>query len=405
MYERSTRGVKYQLTGLNLWVVALVLGFGLTVLADSFFGFVLAFAILVLVVVGLVLFIVGLVFILLGGKEAKNTSWVVSALLLLILSPFVIMGGIFNVHPMNYIIGHLGMWMLLASLVLPYIKMGGMITGIIALILETVMLIYTLSVILAGRLGITMPLLMSLIGAYFLFLEFSIIISYLKLKNMQSKIQIVEGKAPSDVELDRGPRPTGRPPGREPAQRAATSPFGPGSSSTEGTASAFRVLEYEFPRATPGRGGGPERDPFMGVPTANGTPRVRKEPVVGRALNFEEAVKRTETAFAKKKAEPKKDEKYTVEDEEEIDISFEDLYIDGQTLYDILKIEKGASANSIKKAYRKRAILFHPDKNRDMGPLYAETIGMEMRKLNTAKAILLDPAKRSIYDKMLDSVT
>jgi len=399
MYERSTRGVKYQLTGLNLWVAALVLGFGLTVLAESFLGFILAFVILVLVVVGLVMFIVGLVFILLGGKEVRNTSWVVSSLLLLILSPFVIMGGLFNVYPMNYIIAHLGMWMLFASLVFPYIKMGGMVTGIIALVLETVMLIYTLSVMLASNLGITMPVVMSLLGAYFLFLEFSIIFSYLKLKNRQSKIQIVEGKAPRDVELDRGPVPSSRPQDRGPVRRSDQVSFGSRSSSADGTASAFKVLEYEFPKASQ------EKDLFKGVPTANGTAKTKKEPVVGRALNFEEAVKRTETAFTQKKAEPKKDEKYTIEDEEEIDISFEDLYIDGQTLYEILKTDKNTSSNGIKKAYRKRALLFHPDKNRDMGPLYAETIGMEMRKLNTAKAILMDPAKRSIYDKMLDSVT
>jgi hypothetical protein len=51
MYERSAKGVKYQLTGLNLWVVALVLGFGLTVLAESFFGFILAGLIILFIVV------------------------------------------------------------------------------------------------------------------------------------------------------------------------------------------------------------------------------------------------------------------------------------------------------------------------------------------------------------------
>jgi hypothetical protein len=408
MFERSTRGVRYQLTGLNMWVVALVLGFGLTVLAESFFGFILAGAILLLAVVGLVMFIVGLVFILLGGKEVGNTSWAVGSLLLLILSPFVIMGGIFNVYPMNFIIVHLGLWMLFASLVMPYIKMGGMVTGVIAIVIESVMVIYTLSVMLASNLGITTPVVMSLMGGYFLFLEFSIIISYLRMKKKQSELQIIEGDGEKEVEVPVSGKPA---PGRESGpigKRSGDLTFGAPRPSPSGGASRgdFKVLEYEFSRASRTMEDVDDTELFKGIPTAGQRAREerKKRPVVGRALNFEEAVKRTEAAFDTARTEPKEGERYTVEDEEEIDISFDDLYIDGQNLYEILKLDISASSNDIKKAYRKRAILFHPDKNRDMGPLYAETIGMEMRKLNTAKAILLDPAKRSIYDRLLRSV-
>jgi hypothetical protein len=354
------------------------------------------------------LFIVGLVFILLGGREVKNTSWAVSSLLLLILSPFVIMGGIVNIPPMDMIIVHLGLWMLFAALVMPYVKMGGMITGIIAILIETVMLIYTLAVMLGGNFGITMPVVMSLLGGYFLFLEFSIIISYLKLKSMVADVQIIEGEGQKKVEMGVSGKPAPVETIAPSIRRSEGLTFRttPAAAPNPGNPSPFKVLEYEFSASSRSTEPVEEKDPFKGIPTAaqasNGRPK--KEPVVGRALNFEEALKRTEAAFSTKQTEKKTDEKYTIDEEEEIDISFEDLYIDGQTLYEILKLESTASPIDIRKAYRKRALLFHPDKNRDMGPLYAETIGMEMRKLNTAKAILLDPARRSIYDRMLSSV-
>ena len=62
--------------------------------------------------------------------------------------------------------------------------------------------------------------------------------------------------------------------------------------------------------------------------------------------------------------------------------------------YDILGITKGASADEIKKAYRKQAIKFHPDKN--PGDKEAEEMFKEAAE---AYEILSNPEKKQRYDQ------
>lgn len=63
--------------------------------------------------------------------------------------------------------------------------------------------------------------------------------------------------------------------------------------------------------------------------------------------------------------------------------------------YDILGISKSASASEIKKAYRKKAIEFHPDKN--PGDATAEE---NFKKAAEAYETLSDPQKKARYDQL-----
>ena len=65
-----------------------------------------------------------------------------------------------------------------------------------------------------------------------------------------------------------------------------------------------------------------------------------------------------------------------------------------QDFYEILSISKNATAAEIKKAYRKKAIEFHPDKNQ--GDAEAEEM---FKKAAEAYEVLSDPDKKARYDQ------
>jgi DnaJ-class molecular chaperone len=66
-----------------------------------------------------------------------------------------------------------------------------------------------------------------------------------------------------------------------------------------------------------------------------------------------------------------------------------------QDYYEILKVETSASQEEIKASYRKLALKYHPDHNRDD----AEA-SVRMKAINESYAVLSDPEKRGRYDAL-----
>lgn len=63
--------------------------------------------------------------------------------------------------------------------------------------------------------------------------------------------------------------------------------------------------------------------------------------------------------------------------------------------YQVLRISRLASADEVKRAYRRLAVLFHPDKNSSADALRL------FQEINEAHEVLSDPLKRANYDTLL----
>ena len=65
----------------------------------------------------------------------------------------------------------------------------------------------------------------------------------------------------------------------------------------------------------------------------------------------------------------------------------------GKDYYKILGVSKSASADEIKKAYRKLALKYHPDRNKD-----DKSAEAKFKEISEAYAVLSDPEKKKQYD-------
>ncbi len=65
-----------------------------------------------------------------------------------------------------------------------------------------------------------------------------------------------------------------------------------------------------------------------------------------------------------------------------------------QDFYDVLGVSQGSSADEIKKAYRKKAMQYHPDRNQG-----DEAAAQKFKEANEAYDVLKDDQKRAAYDQ------
>ncbi|KAL5053919.1 hypothetical protein RYX36_034601 [Vicia faba] len=69
--------------------------------------------------------------------------------------------------------------------------------------------------------------------------------------------------------------------------------------------------------------------------------------------------------------------------------------------YKILQVDKNAKDEELKKAYRKPAKKWHPDKN----PTNKKDAEAKFKQISEAYEVLSDPEKRAIYDQYEGELT
>ena len=74
-----------------------------------------------------------------------------------------------------------------------------------------------------------------------------------------------------------------------------------------------------------------------------------------------------------------------------------------KTFYDLLSVPREASADDIKKAFRREIARYHPDKVQHLGREFQEMAAGIAADLTEAYRILMDPALRAKYDENLSS--
>ena len=66
----------------------------------------------------------------------------------------------------------------------------------------------------------------------------------------------------------------------------------------------------------------------------------------------------------------------------------------GKDFYKVLGVERGASDEDLKKAYRTLAMKYHPDRNKD-----DPTAEAKFKEISEAYDVMKDPQKKAAYDR------
>ena len=70
--------------------------------------------------------------------------------------------------------------------------------------------------------------------------------------------------------------------------------------------------------------------------------------------------------------------------------------------YEILGVDKGAGESEVKKAYRKKAIQWHPDKHANSTPEEQKQAEATFKDIGEAYGVLSDQQKRKMYEDGAD---
>ena len=380
MNEHVRKGSKDQLIGLNLWVVCVFLGYVIYILfMESPVGFLMAFVAFLIFITGVFRIFRGLYYLIKGTPSNKGKSLGNIGGTMLAATPLLFLLSIVTPYPANYIVFQVFILMFLSSFIMPYFAHKGKLTGTIAIIGALSFSVIFLGYALSGTTSIPwfFPVISG--GLYFVFLEVTIFRTYLTslsgigYEDMPEREEKADAlgplrspsRRPQESQIGRDPVVvTSR--DREPVPRAEPM--------TEPGLEGKRVTSFEdFVKEM-----GPSRSAIPPTPP-RASPRPAPSPVVEKRVEVEPEV---------------------IED---VDLEMDDVLMDGEDLYMILRVSRKATLTELRKAYRKRALMYHPDVNRDVSEITRETINEEMRKINKAKEVLFNPVKRSFYDRWLES--
>jgi DnaJ-class molecular chaperone len=77
--------------------------------------------------------------------------------------------------------------------------------------------------------------------------------------------------------------------------------------------------------------------------------------------------------------------------------------VDELDYYQLIHVERGASARDVKQAYYATSRAFHPDANRDLAAELTDAVARISKRVTEAYAVLRDPRRRQAYDRQLEA--